>query len=49
MSWSAASSVSAGAGIGPIFAVMLPYVLWLLPLWTLLFAGWYLLGIPWGF
>jgi aminobenzoyl-glutamate transport protein len=37
------------AGIGTIFAVMLPYVLWMLPLWMLLFAGWYLLGIPWGF
>jgi aminobenzoyl-glutamate transport protein len=41
--------VSAGTGIGTIFAVMLPYVLWLLPWWTLLFAAWYLLRIPWGF
>jgi hypothetical protein len=25
-----------------------PYVVWMLPLWTLFFALWYCLGLPWG-
>ena len=36
------------AGVGTIVALMLPYVMWLLLLWTLLFVAWYLLGLPWG-
>ena len=36
------------AGVGTVVALMLPYVIWILVIWTLLFAAWYLLGLPWG-
>jgi aminobenzoyl-glutamate transport protein len=36
------------AGVGTVVSLMLPYVVIMLVLWTLLFAVWYLLGIPWG-
>ncbi|WP_080792863.1 AbgT family transporter [Corynebacterium pacaense] len=36
------------AGIGTIIALMLPYALAVLAAWTLLYVGWFLLGIPWG-
>jgi aminobenzoyl-glutamate transport protein len=36
------------AGVGTIVSLMLPYVVWMILLWTLLFAVWYLLGLPWG-
>jgi aminobenzoyl-glutamate transport protein len=36
------------AGVGTVVSLMLPYVIWLILLWTLLFAVWYLLGLPWG-
>ena len=36
------------AGMGTIIALMLPYTVVLLILWTLLIIGWYLLGIPLG-
>ena len=36
------------AGIGTIVALMLPYSVVLLVLWTLLLVGWYQLGIPLG-
>jgi aminobenzoyl-glutamate transport protein len=36
------------AGVGTVVALMLPYVMWMTVLWTLLFVGWYLLGLPWG-
>jgi aminobenzoyl-glutamate transport protein len=36
------------AGVGTVVALMLPYVVWLLVVWTLLFAAWHLLGLPWG-
>jgi aminobenzoyl-glutamate transport protein len=36
------------AGVGTVVSLMLPYVIWLTLLWTLLFAVWYLLGLPWG-
>lgn len=36
------------AGIGTIIALMLPYAMWILVTWTVLFAAWFLLGIPWG-
>lgn len=36
------------AGVGTIVALMLPYVVWMFLLWTLLFAGWQQLGLPWG-
>lgn len=36
------------AGVGTVVALMLPYVVIMLVLWTLLFVGWLLLGLPWG-
>lgn len=36
------------AGVGTVVALMLPYVAILLVLWTALFMGWHLLGLPWG-
>ncbi|HRW37551.1 MAG: AbgT family transporter [Acidimicrobiales bacterium] len=36
------------AGIGTVIALMLPYFAALTVVWTAFFAGWYLLGIPWG-
>ena len=36
------------AGVGTVVSLMLPYVGWLLIVWTTLFIGWYLLGLPWG-
>jgi aminobenzoyl-glutamate transport protein len=36
------------AGVGTVVSLMLPYVVIMLVLWTLLFAAWYLLGLPWG-
>jgi aminobenzoyl-glutamate transport protein len=36
------------AGVGTVVALMLPYVLVVLVLWTLLLAAWHLLGLPWG-
>jgi aminobenzoyl-glutamate transport protein len=36
------------AGVGTVVALMLPYVVVVLVLWTLLLALWHLLGLPWG-
>ncbi len=36
------------AGIGTIIALMLPYAVAVLVSWTVLFALWFWLGIPWG-
>lgn len=36
------------AGIGTIVALLLPYAIWMTVFWMLLFAAWYLLGLPWG-
>ena len=36
------------AGVGTVVALMLPYVVIILVLWTLLLAAWHLLGLPWG-
>lgn len=36
------------AGIGTVIALMIPYTMWLLIAWTVIFAAWFLLGIPWG-
>jgi aminobenzoyl-glutamate transport protein len=36
------------AGVGTVVALMLPYVVWITILWTALFIGWFLLGLPWG-
>ena len=37
------------AGVGTVVALMLPYVLVLMVVWTIFFAAWHLLGLPWGF
>ena len=37
------------AGVGTLVSLMLPYVFIMLLLWTMLFAAWYLMGLPWGF
>ena len=36
------------AGVGTVVALMLPYVLVLMVVWTIFLAVWYLLGLPWG-
>jgi len=36
------------AGVGTVVALMLPYVIVLLVLWTALFVAWQVLGLPWG-
>lgn len=36
------------AGIGTLIALMLPYALYILVAWIILFAAWFLLGIPLG-
>lgn len=36
------------AGVGTVVSLMLPYVMWMFLLWTLLFAVWQVLGLPWG-
>jgi aminobenzoyl-glutamate transport protein len=36
------------AGVGTVVSLMLPYVVIMLVLWTLLFAAWFKLGLPWG-
>lgn len=38
----------AKAGVGTVFALMLPYAACMLALWILFFAVWYSLGVPWG-
>lgn len=37
-----------GAGVGTVVSLMLPYVVIMFVLWTLLFAGWQMSGLPWG-
>ena len=37
-----------GAGVGTVVALMLPYVLVLMVVWTIFLAAWYLLKLPWG-
>jgi len=36
------------AGIGTVIALMVPYTVWILIAWIVLFGAWFLLGIPWG-
>ncbi|WP_045221653.1 AbgT family transporter [Desulfonatronum thioautotrophicum] len=36
-------------GIGTVVALLIPYALWMTVAWTVLFLGWYLVGLPWGF
>lgn len=37
-----------GSGVGTVVALMLPYLMIIMVLWTILFLAWYLLGLPWG-
>lgn len=36
------------AGVGTIVSLMLPYVIIMFIVWTALFAGWQVAGLPWG-
>jgi aminobenzoyl-glutamate transport protein len=36
------------AGIGTVIALMIPYAVWVLVAWLVLFSAWFLLGIPLG-
>lgn len=36
------------AGVGTVIALMLPYVIALIVVWTGMLAAWHLLGLPWG-
>jgi aminobenzoyl-glutamate transport protein len=36
------------AGVGTVVALMLPFVVTVFIVWTVLLAGWYMLGLPWG-
>jgi aminobenzoyl-glutamate transport protein len=36
------------AGIGTVIALMIPYAVWVMAAWLVLFAAWFLLGIPLG-
>ncbi|MGG5819920.1 AbgT family transporter [Falsiroseomonas sp. HW251] len=36
------------AGVGTVIALMLPYIVVISAVWIVLFAGWFLLGLPWG-
>ncbi len=37
------------AGVGTVIALMLPYVVILMAVWTVFFAVWQVAGLPWGF
>jgi aminobenzoyl-glutamate transport protein len=37
------------AGVGTVIAMMLPYTLWMVPIWTAVLVGWYVMGLSWGF
>ena len=37
------------AGVGTVISMMLPYVVIISIVWLLMFIGWQLLGLPWGF
>jgi aminobenzoyl-glutamate transport protein len=43
-----AQKYDAKAGVGTVVSLMLPYVVIMMVLWTLLFAAWQALGLPWG-
>ena len=43
-----AQKYDTSAGVGTIVSLMLPYVVWMFVLWTVLFAIWQALGLPWG-
>lgn len=36
------------SGVGTVVSLMIPYVVWMFLLWTVLFAVWQFLGLPWG-
>jgi aminobenzoyl-glutamate transport protein len=43
-----AQKYDTSAGVGTVVSLMLPYVVIMFVLWTLLFAVWQILGLPWG-
>ena len=43
-----AQNYDKNAGVGTVVALMLPYAVGMAVVWTLLFAAWYVLGLPWG-
>lgn len=43
-----AQKYDSNAGVGTVVSLMLPYTVSMFVLWTLLFAGWQALGLPWG-
>jgi aminobenzoyl-glutamate transport protein len=43
-----AAKFDKNAGVGTVVALMLPYVLWMMAVWVILFSAWFLLGLPWG-
>ncbi len=36
------------AGVGTVVSLMLPYVVIMFVIWIVLFAGWQVMGLPWG-
>jgi len=44
-----AAKYDKNAGVGTVIALMLPYVIVVLVIWTVLLAAWEMLGLPWGF
>jgi len=38
----------AGAGMGTVVSMMIPYTVVVLVTWIIFFVAWYLIGIPWG-
>jgi aminobenzoyl-glutamate transport protein len=36
------------AGVGTVVALMLPYFIWMQLLWMIMFAAWFMFGLPWG-
>lgn len=44
-----AAKYDKNAGVGTVIALMLPYVIVVLLIWTVLLALWQMLGLPWGF
>ena len=44
-----AAKYDKNAGVGTVIALMLPYVIVVLLVWTVLLAAWQIIGLPWGF
>lgn len=43
-----AAKYDKSAGVGTVVSLMLPYVVIMFVVWTILFAGWQIMGLPWG-